>query len=432
VTPRRLGAVGGVVVAVGLVIWATSARAQEDDDGKPPPVDAPAPDAAAGPGDGKDAGGAKDDGAKDDGAKQDDGAKDDGAKDDGALDDGKPDPARDGKKKRPPIQVTGRVYVRETLDKDRGEPWEGELALESARIGVAYRWKDRLRARISLEANTEATDLIRDIVRDAYIELLAGHGVAVRAGRFKLPISIIEGTSSWRLPTIDRGILSDVLGAGVLDTAGIDLTGRRDGVGVDWSPAAPLAPRLEVVAWQSLDEEGVAGAGLVSRGAGLSFAGRASLSPLPWLEAGVVGSWRGIEDDLGALLRYWAVGVDGKVDLDPTETRPWGVRVWADALVGASLDQESQFLAAQVIAAWRWGGADRGRWYVEPYVSLAYYDPSRDRPDDSVREVIGGVAGGRWRRWRVQAQLAGVHSHAELELGVGDETKVLVQLGAAF
>jgi hypothetical protein len=328
------------------------------------------------------------------------------------------------------------VFVREELVDRPGRAWTGELRLDSVRLGADYNWKDRLRIQIALEANTDADELIRDIVRDAYVELTVASGVAVRAGRFKIPISIIESTSAWRLPTIDRGVVSEILGEGVIGgDPGIDLAGRRDGVGVDWSGPHAMRPRLEVVASQVLDETGVAQERPLESGAGLDLTARASLRPLPELELGVVGSWRGRELMSGDVPRYWTTGLDATLDIDSVATRRWGLRIWADLLFGKSVDRESQFLSAQMIAGWRHGGEDKGEPYVEPYTSLAYFNDRIDVSGDTVGEVVAGVAGGRWRRWRVQAQLAILRSYLEEATSpiiVEDRTKVQIQLGAAF
>ena len=427
-TPRRRGAVGGLIGVVAVALAAAPAFAQGDDAEPgpaevepPPPTEVPvAPDAGKTPDEKK---------KKKDGKDKAEGTSPDGE------DDSKPGPADDGKKKAP-VEVDGRVFVREELVGRPGRDWTGELRLDSVRLGATYQWKERLRVQISLEANTDATALIRDIVRDAYVELVVAPGVAIRGGRFKLPISAIESTSAWRLPTIDRGIVSEIIGEGVVGgDPGIDLAGRRDGVGLDWTVLHAMKPRLELVASQVLDETGVAQERPLSAGAGLDLTARVSIRPTSTLEVGAVGSWRGRELMSGDVPRYWTTGLDATLDIDSTADKRWGLRIWGDLLFGKSIDRESQFLSAQVIAGWRHGGEDKGEPYVEPFTSLAYFNDRIDVSGDSLGEVIAGVAGGRWRRWRVQAQFAALRSYLEeasSPIIIPDRTKVQIQLGAAF
>lgn len=328
-----------------------------------------------------------------------------------------------------PVTVGGRVFARGELADTDVTPWTGQLSLASARLGASYRWKDRLRAKVVVEAAGGDAE-----VRDAFVETAVGGGALLRAGRFKGPISALERESAWRLPTIERGAVADVL------QNGIGLTGRRNGVGVSW--AAPDARvRVTAVASQSAATTGDEPARDLTEGAGAAFALRGDIAVQPGIRVGVVGSNREV-NYVAAVGRYWAGGVDAEVDL---EEAGLGLRLWADVLVGtshlaaASPDDPTCFVAAQAIAGWRFGGAKKGKRYIEPYVLGAYFNPDWNRRRDDLTDAIVGVAAGRWKRWRVQAQLSVVNAKANRPAGLGgfnvdvdDRISAAVQLGAAF
>jgi hypothetical protein len=137
---------------------------------------------------------AGDDEAKGDEAKGDE-AKGDEAKGDDDKEDKKDKGEKDKKDNDgPDIEITGRVFFRATAYDDDLNPWIGTLTTPSARLGARYRWKKKLTARISFEA--------RGSLRDAYVEVRLAKALHLRAGRFKLPVSAIERTSTWTLPTI--------------------------------------------------------------------------------------------------------------------------------------------------------------------------------------------------------------------------------------
>ena len=52
--------------------------------------------------------------------------------------------------------------------------------------------------------------------------------------------------------------------------------------------------------------------------------------------------------------------------------------------------------AAALTAGYRFGGADSGARYVEPYLGAGWFNPVADRAGDDATEITVGVAGGRW------------------------------------
>lgn len=326
------------------------------------------------------------------------------------------------------LQLGGRVFVRASAFDTDAADWTGQLELASVRLGASYRWKDRLRVKGVLEAAGKVS------VRDAYLEVPLAHHVELRAGRFKGPVSAIEQASAWDLPSIDRGAVADIL------QDGLGLTGRRDGLELAWSPRKG-GPKVSLVLSQSMATTGDEPARPLADGAGVTAALRAELAPTPTVRLGAVVSNREVNyvKDVG---RFWAGGVDAEVDLHDAGL---GLRLWADALVGQShlaadsADQPTTFLAGQVIAGWRLGGAKKGKRYLEPYVLAAYLNPDLGHKLDHVADTAVGLAGGRWKRWRAQVQASrlGTWSRRPPALGgfdvdVDDRISVSAQLGAAF
>jgi hypothetical protein len=326
----------------------------------------------------------------------------------------------DAPKEGEPLSFAGRVFTRFTASSIEGEPWEGEVALDSARIAVNYIWKEKVRTKVAIEAAGGVE------VKDAFVDLLAGHGVSVRAGFFKVPISSVENASAWTLPTIDRGVVADIL------SEGITLTGRRDALQATWA-AGERGPRVIAALSQSMSTDDLDPARALADGGGLAATVRLEQDFCPEIRVGLVGSTRETID--GATVdRYWAGGADVELDL---EDAGLGLRLWGDVLAGDS--HFGTFTSAQVAAGWRFGGKKKNKKYVEPFALAAYFNPSIDRKRDDVAEVAAGVAAGRWKRWRGQGQVSYVNAKGFRPAGLGgelvdvnDALSVTLQLGAAF
>ncbi|HRC57381.1 MAG TPA: porin, partial [Kofleriaceae bacterium] len=411
--PRGLAAITFGILC-GVTFTAASAVADEDiDDVEPEPATQPRRAEPASKGEGDDA---------------DDAGADAGEPGGGASRGHRPGGGKASKAEPSPLRIGGRVFARlEAADTDATD-WTGQFTLASARLGVSYRWKDRLRVKAVLEAAGKVA------VRDAFIELAAGSGVDVRAGRFKGPVSAIERASAWVLPTIDRGAIADVL------EDGIGLTGRRDGIEVRFS-GGKRRPRFSAVLSQSVATTGDDPARPLADGAGVSAALRGELPLCQGITLGVTGSNREV-NYVADVARFWAGGVDAEIDLGAAGL---GLRLWADALVGqshlaaASATDPTTFVAGQLVAGWRLGGADKGKRYLEPYLLGAYLNPDTGHRRDHLTDLTVGVAGGRWKRWRVQAQVSLVSTWSKRPAALGgfgvdvdDRMAASLQLGAAF
>lgn len=328
-----------------------------------------------------------------------------------------------------PLSFAGRVFTRFSASTVESAPWQGEVALDSARVAANYVWKEKLRTKVAIEAARGVE------VKDAFVDLKLGRGVSVRAGHFKLPISALENASAWTLPTIERGVVAEAL------EDGITLSGRRDAVQVSWR-VTDEGPRVIAAVSQSTATDGTDPARALADGAGIAAALRVEHDLCPDLRVGVVASNRETIDGT-RVARHWAGGADVELDLKDAGL---GLPLWADVLVGqshlgaaAAGRERTTFVATQAAAGWRFGGAKKNKPYVEPFVLGGFLNPSIDRKRDDVTEVIAGVAAGRWKRWRGQGQVSVVNARGFRPAGLGgalvdinDAVTATLQLGAAF
>lgn len=327
------------------------------------------------------------------------------------------------------IDVTGRVYTRMTMSSEDDAPWQSDLELQSARIGFDYQWREKFRVEVSYEA-------ARDSIRDAFIELQLGHGLRLRAGRMKVPVSMIERTSSWTLPVVGRGMVADILNDGIV------LTGRRTAAVLRWRGTSAMQPTIEVAAQQQTNLAGDEITGVVSDGAGVNVYGRVEVSsPCRMYTFAIGGANRAVavgED----LKRYSSVAAEIEVDLEAIES---GLRAWGDVVYGQSHlaavalgEVKTRYLGAHAVIGYRLGGLDRNEVYVEPFVGAGWFDPTTSADRDEVAEVRGGLSGGIWKRWRAQAQLTYRNAKSARpplllgDLDVNDGLAFSAQLGAAF
>lgn len=329
-----------------------------------------------------------------------------------------------------PLEISGRVFARSESSSTDSGPWQHELQLDSARIGASYRWKNKVRVKAAVElAGTPD-------VKDAYVDVDGPNGLDVRAGYFKVPISVIENASAWDLPTVDRGALAEVV------EDGLGLSGRRDGVMVDWESDSGEA-LLGVMLSQSAAINGADIARPVADGGGVMATLRGELQLCACARVGVHVSNRETQVNEATINRYWAGGVDLQYDLDPAEG---GLRLWIDVIGGQGhyyavtrLEPHTTFVSAQAIVAWRAGGRKKNTRYVEAFAGGGYFNPNVELKRDDVMNAMAGVNAGLWKRWRVQGQVEVVTARglrpnhlAGLDHNIDDQIKAIVQLASAF
>jgi hypothetical protein len=331
-----------------------------------------------------------------------------------------------------------------TVVNDSGELEEAELdsfdlLVRQARLSAEYQsplpW---LSAEVSIDAAKGRVD-----AKNAFIQA-KGNGLLARAGRFRAPIGAYETTSSWQLPTADRGFLNDLL----VDR--LQVGGRRPGVLFGATLPLGLKPRVLAGAFQ--------GSELADASTGeTDVLERRSLDAQSQIvrieaEGGVVQFGAFYERRVGvpaALLpgddpqHFWTSGADIAVDW-VFETG--GLRFWVDGFCGESWyehsekepdDEDPVFLSGRAIAALRLGGVEKDTPYVEPYARVGALDPDLTVVRDAAFDVAVGVNVGYWRRARLtlEAQLNRTQDNfpEAYALEQGSERRALIlQAGVGF
>lgn len=305
------------------------------------------------------------------------------------------------------ITVGGRFSVREAIDAKGSEAWAGELTLPAARLELTYRWKKRLRAVVEFD--------VTDGLKDAFAWLKISDGFSLRAGQFKVPVSLVELESTARLPVTRRGLLRDVLGDG------LELSGRRIGAQLEWkcSSCGDRAVKLRAGVWQMTPGDEVA----LEEGLGLTPGFRGTWQVLDSLELGASA--------LG-LASNWTAGLDAKHALPIGQGE---LRTWAEVLVGRSdllIGTDGPLLMARAVTAWRIGGGGKSRLYLEPFLMLSALDPDLQFQEDRLWEAAGGINFGQWRRWRLQAQVESRRAEASVPAAVQSLDKSLTERRAVL
>ena len=147
----------------------------------------------------------------------------------------------------------------------------------------------------------------------------------------------------------------------------------------------------------------------------------------------------------GTLLtdHFWTGGLDLTVD---RVFAHGGVRLWADAMAGASWfknrdkppdGKDATFVSARALVAYRFGGTEEHDTYIEPFGLLGAFDPDIEVSSDMAWEGAVGLNFGLWKRARLTLQ--GEINKAQRNFPTGyfvgpapDRVGVLLQAGAAF
>ncbi|QRN99035.1 hypothetical protein JRI60_08435 [Archangium violaceum] len=320
------------------------------------------------------------------------------------------------------VQVGGRLSVREAIDAKGEEALAGKLSLPAARIELTYQWKKRLRAVVEFD--------VSDGLKDAYAWLKLSKGFSLRAGQFKVPLSLVELESTSRLPLVRRGLGRDVL------SDGLGLTGRRLGAQLEWKcTGCDRELKLRAGVWQSAENEDVA----LENGLGLIPAIRGTWAVLDTLELGASAQVQPPGTSTSDTWSNWTAGFDARHALPIGQGE---LRTWAEVLVGRSdllIGAEGPLLTARALTAWRIGSGSKGALYVEPFVMLSALDPDLQLQKDLLWEAAGGLNFGQWRRWRLQAQVESRRAEASvpatlkaLDKSLTERRALMLQMEVSF
>ena len=342
-----------------------------------------------------------------------------------------PEPTATADGKKPPkrdwtLDYGGRIFVRDTLTRVEagGDPvWRHDRTLDQARVFANY---DRKKLRIAFEVELAGGDAE---LKDTYIRIKPVDLLRIQAGRFKVPMSFIWLESKWSLPSVERGILSDI----EQDNRGLPFGGiRSEGVSLELRPEMLLEPRFTVALFHNplatsatpLDP---------SEDVTQDLYARLEVEPGPWLTAAASFGWVGYTTEVSAIETYEHMpmgGVELAVD-------GHYLRAWVEGFVGKSFLYQADgstsgtFAAARALVAGRL--RDPVGWIrrVEPYVGGSVLDPTGDEAGDRISEVIGGTSVAFTKYWRLQLEVAQRIAEGTLA-PLADTTLVRLQLGAAF
>lgn len=329
------------------------------------------------------------------------------------------DKATDGKaeKDKSPLQLKGRIMARAELASREVEIFDAdavrrrrdleslELFLPSARAGFEY--KTPIKG-VRAVMTAEFTGRVK--LKDAYVQA-RNDFLGARVGQFKPPGAPIETESRLSLPTVDRGFIHDLL------TERLEVGERRPGVSAFVYSRYGIQPKFTLAVFQGsyLADEATRETefyGPETTGA-QTLVARAEAMPLPGLEVGLYGTNRVGTNELPtpdeAPDRFWAGGADVRVE---AFFGPGALRFWVDGTLGESWFRQQDkvdldrplFVTLRSIAAYRFGGIEKGDIYVEPYGSIGVLDPDSDVTSDMAWEAAVGVNVGFWERGKLSLQ----------------------------
>jgi hypothetical protein len=324
------------------------------------------------------------------------------------------------------LEIGGRLFVRDTVTRIEagGEDVVSHTrALDLARLFFTY---DRKRLRVAFEIDFADGDAD---LKDTYIRLEPVDPLRIQVGRFKVPMSFLGLTSRWKLPSTERGILSE------LEVQGRDLPfagERADGIAVELRPAVRLEPRFTLAAFQSpyatpdtpLDPREELTQDLY---------GRASLEPIRGLEVATSIALIGYPEEPSS------VGTRAEFPMGSLEVQldAAHARVWAEGFAGESFFPQAdgglggRFLAARVLAAVPFAMPSLGLWRMEPFAGGSILDPSSEVGGDGLSEIVGGLNLAFSKHWRIQFDVAH-RVAAGAAAPSSDGTVFRLQLGATY
>lgn len=324
------------------------------------------------------------------------------------------------------LEYGGRLFVRDTLSRvpvGNDAIWRHERDLDQARVFATF---ERETLRLALEVELSGGDAE---LKDTYIRLEPTRFLKLQAGRFKAPMSMIWLESKWRLPSVERGILSELR----QDDRALPFGGvRADGLGVELRPRVSLDPRFSVALFQNAFATGVTPLDPSEEFTQDVFA-RLQIEPTTFLRAAASFALIGATRRAGDIESYRHLSLGG-IELR-ADTRY--LRVWVEGFAGASFlyqtDSTSSgaFLAARTLIAPRLRTPGLGTWRIEPFAAASVLDPTEEVMGDRVSEFGAGANVAFSKEWRVQLDLA--HRLSEGSAApIADSTLFRLQLAARF
>ena len=324
------------------------------------------------------------------------------------------------------LEIGGRLFVRDTvthIEAGGEDVVSHSRALDLARVFLTY---DRKRLRVAFEVDFADGDAD---LKDSYIRLQPMDPLRIQVGRFKVPMSVLGLTSRWKLPSTERGILSDL----EVQERDLPFAGERaDGISVELRPALPLEPRFTLAGFQS--PYASAATPLDPREElTQDLYGRASVEPIRGLEIASSVALIGYPEEPGSVGTRAEFPMGSlEVELDAARAR-----IWAEGFTGESFFPQAdgevggRFVAARVLAAFPFPLPALDLWRLEPFAGASVLDPSSQVENDGVSEIMAGVNLAFSKHWRLQLDAA--HRIAAGSAApISDGTVFRLQLGATF
>jgi hypothetical protein len=322
------------------------------------------------------------------------------------------------------LELGAHVFVRDTMSRVDvgGAIWRHERDIDQARLSAVY---DRKRLRLAIEVDFAGGDAD---LKDTYIRVKPVDMLRIQAGHFKVPMSFLGLESKWRLPSIERGLLSEL----DLEDRDLPFTGERaDGLSLQLRPDLPLAPRATAALFQSPLSSGLAPIDAGEDVTQDAYA-RVEIEPVGDIHAAAGFGLVGYQARLGQAdsLRHLAFG---SLEIF-ADTRH--LRAWIECFAGQSFFYQpsgtfsGSFAAARALVSPRIRDV-LGIHRLEPYAGASFLEPTDDRDGDQVSELVAGVNVAVTRHWRLQVE--GAQRIAQGGASpVADTTLIRIQLGAAF
>ena len=262
-------------------------------------------------------------------------------------------------------QVFGRLRVRQLGEQD----WNPGYGLRRARLGVTLRYGKIFRLSLEPELARNPGD-----AADLFLEVRPVESFDVRVGQDKMPFGLFEWLGRWRLPTVRRGLVNDV----VADRLGF--TDRRVGMRarVRLRDLEPFEPRFEAGIYKSGSGDALDGAFRITidpllKGADLSFAGSARAEGATGGKYGFAGA---VAFDYDRKGRFFAAEV-------------LGGRARRLSRLGGDTGEDASFLALRTLAAYAFRAGDD--YVFEPFLAFELLDPNMATTGDLGGDLRGGV-----------------------------------------
>ncbi len=324
---------------------------------------------------------------------------------------------KDKDKNKSKVKLSGRVLVGTTTTRQVAGDlvfWRSKQELNSARVGLEYKYSKDLKGVIKLEAGSGKAS-----IRDGYLRLRLASGLKLQAGRYKRPISSIALAGKSDLPAIERGLL---------DALELPFTGGRgQGIGVTYKFASPLKPSVSLSIFQ---DEVHADTLDASEKFAQDVYVRVSFEPIKDLSVSSSFAWMGYQREPTVQDSY-RHGPMGSLEL--AYEGP-ALRAWVEGFTGRNITplldapSEGRFLAIRGIVAPRFATGVPRR--LVPFVGASFYDRKSSVSKDADIEGQVGVSVEFTKVWRIQLEVSHILP-GEVSTAI-EGTAFRLQLGAKF